>query len=93
MTWGSVESSTRGTDGLGAEAPGDLVHVDGAVVADVVDAHVEHVGALRTWSLAIWTRVSQSSASMASRNFLEPLALVRSPMIRNEVSWSKGVSE
>ena len=32
--------------GLGGEALGDLVHVDGAVAADVVDAHVEHVGAL-----------------------------------------------
>ena len=32
--------------GLGGEALGDLVHVDGAVAADVVDADVEHVGAL-----------------------------------------------
>ncbi len=31
---------------LGGEALGDLVHVDGAVAADVVDADVEHVGAL-----------------------------------------------
>ena len=31
---------------LGGEALGDLVHVDGAVAADVVDAHVDDVGAL-----------------------------------------------
>ena len=30
---------------LGREAPGDLVHVEGAVAADVVDTHVEHVRA------------------------------------------------
>ena len=30
---------------LRGEALGDLVHVDGAVSTDVVDAHVEHVGA------------------------------------------------
>ena len=32
--------------GLRGEPLGDLVHVDGAVAADVVDADVEHVGAL-----------------------------------------------
>ena len=40
----------RGVDhqrdgGLGGEPRRDLVHVRGAVAADVVDAHVEHVGA------------------------------------------------
>ena len=34
-----------------------------------------------TCSFAIATQVSQSSASIASRNFFEPLALVRSPMM------------
>ena len=33
------------------------------------------------------TVVSQSASSMASRNFFDPLALVRSPTTRNEVSW------
>ena len=41
---GGVEHQ-RGA-GLGGEALGDLVHVEGAVAADVVDAHVEDVGAL-----------------------------------------------
>ena len=36
------------------------------------------------------TQVSQSASSMASRNFFEPLALVRSPTTRNEVSWVEG---
>ena len=36
------------------------------------------------------THVSQSAASIASRNFFEPFAFVRSPMIRNEVSCSNG---
>ena len=43
-----------------------------------------------TWSLAMATHVSQSASSMASRNFFEPLALVRSPTTRNELSWVKG---
>ena len=45
-TWrlGGVEHERDA--GLGGEAAGDLVHVGGAVAADVVDAHVEHVGAL-----------------------------------------------
>ncbi len=42
--------------------------------------------------------VSNSPSSIASRNFFEPLALVRSPMIMNDVaalapSWWKGVNE
>ena len=32
-----------------------------------------------TWSRAMATQVSQSASSMASRNFFDPLALVRSP--------------
>ncbi len=36
----------QGSAGLGGEALGDLVHVAGAVAADVVDAHVEDVRAL-----------------------------------------------
>ena len=43
-----------------------------------------------TWSWAMATQVSQSASSMASRNFFEPLALVRSPTTRNELSWVKG---
>ena len=43
-----------------------------------------------TWSLAMATQVSQSASSIASRNFFEPLALVRSPTTRNELSWVKG---
>jgi hypothetical protein len=51
---------------LGGEAPGDLVHVDGAVATDVVDAHVEHVRAFLHLSRAIATHVSQSDSSIAS---------------------------
>lgn len=36
----------------------------------------------RIWSRAISTQSSQRASSMASRNFLEPLALVRSPIAR-----------
>ena len=43
-----------------------------------------------TWSRAIPTQVSQSPSSMASRNFLDPLALVRSPTTRTEESWANG---
>ena len=46
MTCGSVESSTSGTVAWVAKRRGDLVHVGGAVAADVVDADVEDVGAL-----------------------------------------------
>ncbi len=38
-----------------------------------------------TWSLAMATQVSQSASSIASRNFFEPFALVRSPIINSEV--------
>ncbi len=44
----------------------------------------------RIWSRAISTQSSQRPSSMASRNFLEPLALVRSPIAMYEVSWRKG---
>ena len=90
MTGGSVESSTSGTLDCVAKRRRHLVHVGDAVGARVVDAHVEHVGALLHLVLAMATDVSQSPASMASRNSLDPLALVRSPMIRNDVSWWKG---
>ena len=46
MTCGSVESNTSGSDAWVAKRDRDLVHVDGAVAPDVVDAHVEHVRAL-----------------------------------------------
>ena len=36
------------------------------------------------------TQESQSPASIVSRNFLDPLALVRSPMIRKLASWWNG---
>ncbi len=36
------------------------------------------------------TQVSQSPSSMASRKAFDPLALVRSPTTRNEVSCWKG---
>ena len=44
----------------------------------------------RTCSRAISTQSSQRPSSMASRNFLEPLAFVRSPIARYEVSWRNG---
>jgi 5-methyltetrahydrofolate--homocysteine methyltransferase len=40
-----------------------------------------------TWSRAMAMVPSQSSASCSSRNFLEPLALQRSPMDRMAFSW------
>ena len=40
--------------------------------------------------MAISTHCSQSWASIASRNALEPLALVRSPIDRKEVSCRNG---
>ena len=43
-----------------------------------------------TWSRAMATQVSQSAVSIASRKALEPLALVRSPTTRKEVSCEKG---
>ena len=93
ITWGSVESSTSGTLDWVAKQLGDLVHVGGAVAADVVDADVEDVGALLDLVLRHLHAGVESPSSMASRNFFEPLALVRSPMIRNEVSCSNGTSE
>ena len=62
ITWGSVESSTSGDVDLGGEAAGDLVHVGGAVAADVVDAHVEDVGAF----LDLLARPSARSVSQSA---------------------------
>ncbi len=45
-----------------------------------------------TWLWATARHASQSSSSMASRNRFDPLAFVRSPMMRNEVSWWKGTN-
>lgn len=42
-----------------------------------------------TWSLAIWTVVSQSPSNSACLNFREPLELVRSPIMMNEVAVSE----
>ena len=42
------------------------------------------------WSLAISTQSSQRCSSIASRNALEPLALVRSPIERYDVSCRNG---
>ena len=61
--------------GLGAEAAGDLVHVDGAVAADVVDADVEHVGALADLVLGHLDGRVQSSASIASRKLLRAVGV------------------
>ena len=36
------------------------------------------------------TPASQSEASITSRNAFDPFALVRSPMMRNDVSWAMG---
>ncbi len=44
----------------------------------------------RIWSRAISTQSSQRASSMASRNFLDPLAFVRSPIAMYEVSWRNG---
>src|SRR5450759_365969 len=45
------------------------------------------------WLRAISTHSSQREASIASLNALEPLAFVRSPIDRNDVSWRKGTEE
>ena len=37
------------------------------------------------------TVVSQSPSSIASRNFFDPLAFVRSPTTRNDGAWSYGM--
>ncbi|CAM5366313.1 hypothetical protein STANM309S_04839 [Streptomyces tanashiensis] len=44
----------------------------------------------RIWSRAISTQSSQRPSSMASRNFFEPLAFVRSPIAMYEVSCRNG---
>ena len=44
----------------------------------------------RAWARAISTHSSYCPASIASRNALEPLALVRSPIMRQEVSCRNG---
>ena len=46
MTWGSVESSTTGTLDWVAKRDATSSMSSGAVATHVVDAHVEHVGAL-----------------------------------------------
>ena len=64
-----------------AKRAGDLVHVDGAVAADVVDADVEDVGAFL--HLLAWPSARRCpSRRRASRRgtSCEPLALVRSPI-------------
>ena len=76
---------------LGGEAAGELVHVDRAVATDVVDAHVEDVRAflhLRRGDVA--GRRPSRLRACASRNALEPLAFVRSPIDRYDRSWSNG---
>ena len=86
---GGVEHERR--VGLGGEAAGDLVHVDGAVAADVVDAHVEDVRAfLHLVGGHLRGACPSRRRACASRNAFEPLALVRSPIIRNDVSCSSG---
>ena len=65
----------------------------GAVAADVVDADVEQVRAvagLRAGDLDAVCRTSP--ASIASRNALEPLALVRSPIISTQASCRNGTA-
>ncbi len=44
----------------------------------------------RVWSRAISTQSFQRPSSIASRNALDPLALVRSPIIRTLASWRNG---
>ena len=74
-----------------ASRPASSRHVGDAVAADVVDAEVEQVRAVAGLLRGDRRRMSsQSSASIASRNALEPLALVRSPIISTDVSWRNG---
>ena len=57
----------------------------------VIDANIEYVGTLADLILGDGDAPVRVPASRSSRNFFDPLAFVRSPMMRNEVSWSNGV--
>ena len=91
ITGGSVESNTSGSAAWVAKRDAISLHVDGAVAADVVDADVEDVRAflhLLAWPSA--RRCPSRSSSIASRNFFEPFAFVRSPIARYASSWWNG---
>ena len=64
-----------------------LVHVGFAVAADEIDVHVENV---RAFAFLLLCRVRPGRPNLRrssrSRIFFEPLALTRSPTIRNEAS-------
>ena len=81
---------TSGIERLRREPAARPRHVRDPVGAGVVDADVEHVGALAHLVAGHRDVVSQSPASIASRNCFEPLAFVRSPTTRNEVSCANG---
>ena len=90
-TCGSVESNTSGSAAWVAKRLRDLVHVGGAVAAR--RSRRTRRARARPPSpgrVPICTQVSQSPASIASRNFFEPLALVRSPTARYASSWWTG---
>ncbi len=89
-TSGSVESSTSGRVAAVANRPAISVMSAHAVPADVVHAHVEQVRAVAGLLPGDLDAVVHRPASIASRNAFDPLALVRSPMARNEVSWRNG---
>ena len=73
--------------GLRGESLGDLVHVERAVAAHVVDAHVEHVGTFAALVLGhLHAGVPVGLRAWPRGTLFDPLAFVRSPMIRNDVS-------
>ena len=76
--------------GRGGQPARHLAHVGHAVPADVVHADVEQVRAVAGLRPRDLDAVLAPPSSIASRNALDPLALVRSPMARNAVSWRNG---
>ena len=76
-----------------ANRPAISLHVGDAVAADVVDADVEQVRAVADLRRGRSRRSRvQRRSSIASRKALEPLALVRSPIIRTLASWRNGTA-
>ena len=85
---GGVQDDRQG--GGGGEAAGELLHVGDTVAAHVVHTEVEHVRALADLVAGHLDTVVPAASSMASRNFFDPFAFVRSPIARYDVSWRNG---
>ena len=79
-----------GTEDWCRKTADDLTHIRHAVRTGVVDAHVDEVSTF-LHLIACHRRglIKIACESIASRNCLDPLALVRSPMTRKESSCSE----